>query len=94
MLNASTEATELGRRNLMSAWRWRGDAWMALFQAYFMMRAWSSVGREAKEWKTDAGSSMGSVGCDFCLPCMMLDFGMFEAVSIIVMVLRAVMIEE
>ena len=86
MLAASTEAAELGRRNFMSAWRWRGDAWMALFQAYLMMRVWSSAGRESKELKTDAGSSTGSVGCKFGLPCVMLDFGMFEAVFIILMV--------
>ena len=86
MLAASTEAVELGRRNLMSAWRCRGDACMALFQAYLMMRAWSSAGRELKESKTDAGSSAGSVGCEFGLSCMMLEFGMFEAVFIILMV--------
>ena len=63
MLAASVEATELARRNLMSAWRCRGDACMALFQAYSMMRAWSSAGRELKKSKTDAGSSPGSVGC-------------------------------
>ena len=52
------------------------------------------AGREGKESKTDAGSSTGSVGCEFGLPRVMLDFGMFEAVFIILMVSRAVMIEE
>ena len=59
-----------------------------------MMRDWSSAGRELKESKTDAGSSAGSVGCEVGLPCITSDFGMLEAVLIILMVSRMVMIEE